>query len=458
MKRVLGLGMLALTFCFLVSCIAPPLRPRIKTTRAESKKVDTGKFWWGISSSSYQNEDRGEVPGSPNYFETDWDLFAKAGRVPKKEERPYSWSNFDKDLDALKRIGVNHYRFGIEWGRVEPQPGRYNEAAIQRYVEIARKLKANGIEPVVTLWHFTFPDWLMTPHKPSRSRWLHPEFQGRWAAYVDKMTKALSPHVRVFVPQNEPNGDLALGYISSVWPPGVLLNVGTYKRAMNESVFSFRKAAEIIHHNRKDALVMSVEALPYWRWTFWDPTFAYYDFMLHVNFDHLDRTADVCDLIGFNYYYTEFADFTVLLALKARKGKNYSILGWVVQPDSLYKQIRAVYNRYHKPIVITENGIATTKDLKRVRYLFNHINAVHEAIADGCDVRGYFVWTLVDNYEWHHGYKAPFGLTKYDEKTGKLLLRPSALLYRGLIESSKNADLLDKSSMPDGLPKGFMER
>ena len=149
----------------LSGCITPPPAPRI-VRKDESKPPDTGPFWWGISSSAFQTEDRGERPDSPNYFRTDWDLFADAKRVPPKgDNAEFSWSHFDRDLEALKQIGVNHYRFSIEWARVEPQPGRYNEAAIRRYVDMARKLKAAGIEPVVTLWHFTFPSWLVTEGK-----------------------------------------------------------------------------------------------------------------------------------------------------------------------------------------------------------------------------------------------------------------------------------------------------
>jgi beta-glucosidase len=441
----------------LTSCITPPFAPRIPRNQAPAK-VDTGPFWWGVASSPFQNEDRAEKPGTPNYFETDWDLFAKAGRVPPRgDEAAFSWTHFDKDLEALKKIGVNHYRFGIEWARVEPQPGRYNEAAIRRYVEMAKKLKAAGIEPVVTLWHFTMPSWLVTPKKPGQSRWLHPLFRERWTAYVEKMSKALSPHVRVFVPQNEPNGDLALGYLSSVWPPGLFLDFGKYNAAMNQSVWAFREAAGIIKKNRKDSLILAVQALPYWVRTFWDPTQAYYNYMQRINLTHLDRTFDVCDLIGFNYYYTEYADFTALIALKLRKGNKYSLLGWVIQPRSLYKQIRFVANRYKKPIVITENGIATSKDMKRVRYLFNHVLEVKEAMEDGADVRGYFVWTLVDNYEWHHGYKAPFGMSKVDPVTKTRLLRPSSLFYKGLITTFGDAAALDELSTPE-MPEGFNER
>lgn len=454
--RALAAGTVAILL--LAGCVTPPAAPRLKKVEAAAP-VKTGPFWWGIASSPFQNEDRGEKPGSPDYFRTDWDLFADAKRVPPRgDEAAWSWTHFERDVEALKKIGVNHYRFGIEWARVEPQPGRYNEAAIRRYVEMARRLRAEGIEPVVTLWHFTFPSWLVDPKRSNRSRWMHPLFRERWSAYVAKMSKALAPHVRTFAPQNEPNGDLALGYISATWPPGHFLDLAGHAAALDESVWAFREAAAIVRSRRPDALILSIAALPYWERALLDPTGAYYNFMQRINYTHLDRTFDVCDLIGFNYYYTEYPDFTALLALKARRGRNYSLLGWIIQPRSLYKQIRNVQRRYGKPIVITENGVATAKDIKRVRYLFNHMLEVKEAMQDGADVRGYFVWTLVDNYEWHHGYKAPFGLAKLDKKTKQRLLRPSALFYRGIIDSSEQTNILDDVSTAPELPPGLMER
>jgi beta-glucosidase/6-phospho-beta-glucosidase/beta-galactosidase len=109
-------------------------------------------------------------------------------------------------------------------------------------------------------------------------------------------------------------------------------------------------------------------------------------------------------------------------------------------------------------VVITENGIATAKDIKRVRYLFNHMLEVKEAMQDGADVRGYFVWTLVDNYEWHHGYKVPFGLSKFDRASKMRLFRPSALFYRGIIDSSRDATIMSDVSTAPELPPGFVER
>ena len=114
----------------------------------------------------------------------------KPSAFPQRRQCGFSWSNFDRDLEALKKIGVTHYRFSVEWARVEPEPGRYNEAAIRRYAEMARKLKAAGIEPVVTLWHFTFPSWLVTKGSAGKSRWLHPLYRERWPLYVERVTES----------------------------------------------------------------------------------------------------------------------------------------------------------------------------------------------------------------------------------------------------------------------------
>jgi len=253
--------------------------------------VETGKFWWGTSTASYQNEDRGLPKTSPDYFKTDWDIFAEEGHIPPRgEEATFSWTHFDKDIEVLKKIGVNHYRFGIEWGRVEPRPGEFNEAAIQQYVSMARRLKAAGIEPVVTLWHFTFPAWLYDSKAKNRSNFLHPDVEARWKEYVTRMVVALGPYVKVWVPQNEPNGALYIGYFGGHWPPGLLLTPGALKKATKVSAAMFREASEIIREKDPGALVMGIYSIPNWeRNPLQDPTGFVYNMMQRQNYDHLDR-------------------------------------------------------------------------------------------------------------------------------------------------------------------------
>jgi len=420
----------------LSGCVTPP-REYVKPPKSEARK--TGAFWWGTSTASYQNEDRGVAKNSPYYFKTDWDVFSEEGHIPPKgEDATFSWSRFDKDVAALKKLGVNHYRFGVEWGRVEPQPGVFNEAAIAQYVGMARKLRAAGIEPVVTLWHFTFPSWLYDTKAKARSNFLHPDVESAWRGYVTRMVGALSPYVKTFVPQNEPNGALYIGYFGGHWPPGLLLTPGALKKASDVAVRMFRNAAEIIRESRKDAIVIGIYSIPNWRKNrLQDPTQFVYNMMQRQNFDHLDRVADVVDLIGVNYYYSQ--DASVIRFVKRPAGEltsNYTQNGWEIDPEGFYKTLMTVSNRYAKPILVSENGIGTQSEQKKIRYFREHINQMRRAMNDGADVRGYFPWTLIDNYEWAEGYGANFGLTHLDRKSMQLVMEPSGEWFSRFIKAN----------------------
>jgi beta-glucosidase len=144
---------------------------------------------------------------------------------------------------------------------------------------------------------------------------------------------------------------------------------------------------------------------------------------------------DVCDILGINYYYSQMASPTSLLAESFRRGHNYTMMGWRIDPDGLMKEIQRVGDRYGKPMMITENGIATLNDEKRIRYMNDHIDAIGRAIREGYDVRGYFAWSLADNYEWHYGYTAKFGLATMNPKTFDRDLKPSAHSFRKKIHS-----------------------
>lgn len=423
------------------SCVNPinPLGkfdPKPKVS-AISKVKPAEKFAWGISTASYQYEDPAVKPGDKDYFSTDWDVLVAQRKAPPRGNALYSWSDFDKDIAALKKIRPTHYRFSIEWARVEPKPGVYNEAAIQGYVKMARKLKAIGVEPVVCLWHFTFPEWLYDHKNPGNSNWLHPLARERWKPYVTKMVTALSPYVTYYAPQNEPNGQITTAYLVGQWPPAMNLAVGHYWKAIEASTGMFRDCAAIVKTIKPSAKIVSVEALPWWQRAPLDPGGLIYNTMIHGNTDHLDRVYDVCDILGVNYYYSQRPGPISLIAGPSIRGKHFTMMGWDINPNGLYDEVARVAKRYGKPIMITENGIATKNDSKREWYMQNHLAALGRAIHDGYDVRGYFTWSLADNYEWHWGYKATFGLAHMDPETKDRMLKPSAKKFAETIRTHR---------------------
>jgi len=423
----------------MAGCVTAPGRYHPPAEATAPRPLPREKFWWGTSTASYQNEDRGVRPASPYYFQTDWDVYGKEGRAPVRgEDAMFSWTHFDRDLAALKKLGVSHFRFGVEWARIEPKPGVINEEALARYVHMARDLRAAGIEPIVTLWHFTFPDWLYDTQAKARSNFLHPDVKEAWRRHVTRVVGAMKPYVRIYVPQNEPNGALQLGWIAGHWPPGLLLHPFGYKKAMRVAADMFRDAAGIVRAQRPDALIMGIYSLPDWRRNrFQDPTALVYNIVQRQNFDHLDMVADTMDLIGVNYYYAQDASIRRFLSRgHGEMSSDYTQLGWEIVPEGLFNTLTQVNERYHKPVVVTENGLGTQSEQKRIRYTREHIAQMRRAMSAGVDVRGYFAWTLVDNYEWKEGWHGQFGLFSYDPNTMERILEPTGRWFSSYIKAN----------------------
>ena len=441
MRLIQTVASLALVTMLVSGCVNPinPLGKFDPTPKVSSisKPDPKAKFAWGISTASYQYEDPAVKPGDKDYFTTDWDVLVSQKKAPPRGNALYSWTQFDKDIEALKKIKPTHYRFSIEWARVEPQPGVYNEEAIQGYVRMARKLKSIGVEPVVCLWHFTFPGWLYDHKTPGNSNWLHPLARSHWNSYVRKMVTELAPYVTYYAPQNEPNGQITTAYIVAQWPPAMTLAIGHYWKAIDASTGMFRDCAAIVKKIDPSAKIVSVEALPWWQRAPLDPGGLIYNTMIHGNTDHLDRIYDVCDILGINYYYSQAPGPISLLAGPSVRGKHHTMMGWAINPGGLYDEIKRVATRYGKPMMITENGIATPNDSKRIWYMQNHLAAIGRAVHDGYDVRGYFAWSLADNYEWHWGYTATFGLSHMDPKTKDRILKPSASKFAETIRTRR---------------------
>lgn len=415
----------------LSACSTSPTRPGDREIpRGGFRPADPPPFWWGVSASSYQTEDNAVDIGESG-FQTDWDLFQKTGGGEARDERVASFTFFERDVAALKRLGVTHYRFSIEWARVEPSPGQFDDSAIEHYVKIARRLREEGIEPVVCLWHFTFPDWLCDFDEPSRHGWLHPRAADEWGVYVQTMSERLAPFAQFFAPQNEPNA-YALGVIMGAFPPGRPLGEDYYNELTEAQVQSFLQAASIIRTARSDAKIISIQNIVHWKRDPFD-WFGFYEKALDYNYRHLDGIVGAIDYLGFNYYQSEIASPLPILLGAGRTGANVSDMGWFIEPEGLELEIVELSRRYHLPLIITENGIADRSDQKRQSYLSTHLRAIRRTLDAGYDVRGYFHWTLMDCFEWTHGYGPQFGLHTVDAQTKSLVPKPSAELFKSFI-------------------------
>jgi beta-glucosidase len=373
------------------------------------------KFWWGIATSAYQTEDVADG------FKTDWDLFYEAGKLKEpKGHGTYSYSMVERDIEALKKLGVTHYRFNIEWARVEPRPGEFDEMAIDHYLYIARRLIEEGIVPVLTFWHFTFPEWATDLKHPERHGWNHPLTIARWTPYIEKMMTRFGPLIKYYAPQNEVNATALGGYIIGLFPPGKRLKFDMYLSQMSSAAFCFKDAAQIIKRVRPDAVVMTIQNYVYWERSVFDVFGGLAARGEEYNLYYLDMVAPFTDWIGFNYYFR----FKFTVFSDQRK----------IDPSGMALAIDRLWGRYHKPLIIMENGVADSDDSKRIPYIVDHVREVDRGIARGVPIKGYFYWSLIDNFEWPEGYKTKFGLFSVDEKTWQLVPKRSAEFYRAFIK------------------------
>jgi beta-glucosidase len=377
-------------------------------------------FIWGISTSPYQTED----VGLGNNFKTDWDVFFDQGHIKEpKGDGTFSYSEVDRDIEALVSLGVTHYRFGIEWARVEPALNVYDEKALIHYLNIVRKLKKKGIVPIVCLWHFSFPSWLTHLEQPHLHGWLHPQAPEQWRKFVEKVVQSLGQEVELYAPQNEPNANALAAYFLGIFPPGQKYKLSLYRQTVAASAAAYVEASQIIHRQVPGAKVISIQNLVFWDKAWWDVFGYFWDISQEYNFSHLDQVMANTDWLGFNYYYR----------LKASPFPNERF----VDPSGMEKLIVQLSQRYSKPMIIMENGVADTGDKKRADFLMGHLQALERSRKSGQDVRGYFYWSLIDNFEWSAGYEEKFGLFSIDSK--KLKEKPSAGLYRNEIAKQKKA-------------------
>jgi beta-glucosidase len=400
-------------------------------------------FLWGAATSAHQVE--GGNTGN------DWSAWEEAGRVRMPAGIACDHFNrFRDDIHLASNLHHSAHRFSLEWSRIEPEEGRWSDAALQHYRDVLEALAALGIEPVVTIHHFTLPRWVA-----ERGGWDHPDIEKFFQRFVERIARDYGDLVRWWITINEPVVQVFKGWLIGQWPPG---RVGDYPRALQAIRRMLRAhvlAYRAIHARRPDAMVSVAQhclALTpnHPRNPFdWFSTRGR-DLLfnnLFIEALHTGRLAlpgefferlplgRTLDFIGMNYYTRDFVRNTGLdlpgivglsgtLENERRIGKRND-LGWEIYPEGLGYFLKT-FRRYRLPILITENGIPTTDEDDRWGFIYLHLWQVMRAMAAGIPVIGYLYWSLLDNYEWADGYDAKFGLIAVRFKTQERIVRPSA--------------------------------
>ncbi len=442
---------------------------------SESYKFPEG-FLWGASTSAYQ------IEGSPladGAGASNWHRFSHTpGRTFEGQTGDVACDHYrraDADVALMAELGLSAYRFSIAWGRILPEgKGRVNPAGVAFYDRLLDLLLARGIQPMVTLYHWDLPSAL-----DDRGGWLNRDIADWFSEYARVCFREFGDRVPLWATLNEPwvvmdggylNGGLAPGHVSLYEPPRVTNNL---MRAHGAAVLAYRaegnqKIGLVVNLEPKDPATSSADdvaatarADAYMNRQYLDPALlGSYPAEMRDIFDEawpLIPDADLAlarqpiDFLGINYYTRSVtrhapAAWPVRAAAVRQSNQAHTELGWEVSPASLTRVLLWVRERYGPiPLYITENGAAfydpphvvdgTVEDPLRVWYYREHLRAVYSAIRQGADIRGYFAWSLLDNYEWSHGFSKRFGLVHVDFDSLARTPKRSARFYSDVIRS-----------------------
>ena len=434
-------------------------------------------FLWGTATASYQVEGAWNEEGKG---ESIWDRFAhEEGRILNGDTGDVAcdqYHRYKEDVAIMKDLGLNAYRFSISWPRVIPDgKGAVNQKGLDYYSRLVDELLANGIQPRPTLYHWDLPQALQ-----DQGGWASREIIGRFAAYAGAMVDALGDRVKMWMVFNEPAVFTHMAYFSGMMAPGIrdpklamqtshIANL-TQAEAMRAiratgkadavgSAYSMapaypesasgedRAAAERLHGFNNDWFLRPMMLGEY-------PT-CYVDMdrmieRMDVRPGDMESMKEPLDFIGVNLYNRDIvADAPGDRNLGVRRlplpGPK-TLFPSEVHPAAIYRMIMRVSKEYGRPIFITENGCSyddgpgadgQVHDQRRVDYLRGYIGQVGRALAEGADVRGYYLWSFMDNFEWAFGFSQRFGIVHVDFDTLKRTVKDSGLYYRDLIASGQ---------------------
>jgi beta-glucosidase len=341
----------------------------------------------------------------------------------------------------MTMLGVNAYRFGIEWSRLQSTPfAPLNQTELARYVDLLDRLRAAGITPMVVLHHFSNPPWIN-----AAGGWTNVATIPAFVDFVRQLVAALKDRVYLWNTFNEPDTYACVAYLLGGFPPQQKWSIGSFRRVINHMAQAHVQAARIIRSEGDAGRKPEVGIAKNWtffhaynRFSPWDRMTA---FACHYTFNKFVLDAflgggrrKASTFIGLNYYgRVRFHHFRAMIPASGTPVKTLKEFGFVCDdmveryPEGMEKILAYLHRKFHLPIYITEHGAASDDEAFRERDLRENLTVLHRSIESGVDVRGFFYWSLLDNFEWQFGYTKKFGLFAVDFADEKLPRSPKPL-------------------------------
>ncbi|MBK0368345.1 glycoside hydrolase family 1 protein [Flavobacterium agrisoli] len=415
-------------------------------------------FLWGTATAAHQVEG-----GHTNSNWSWWENQKKKSGQPTIANQEKAgiatnhWQLYPKDITLMQELGVNSYRFSLSWSKINPKEGHFDQASIEHYSNVIDSLLAKNIVPNITLHHFEEPLWFM-----QKGGFEKMENLRYFELFVKKMIQSYGNRVQLWTTFNEINVYTSLAYMSDIFPPGKD-NTLLAGQVLRNILIAHTRVYQMIKKlpegkNAKIGIVKDIFFFePKNRWNVLDwlgaeiadsnfnsSSLAFFEtgkYQFYVPFEanlqYEDKNApNTLDFIGLNYYShyaTEFKLFEHEKMFSAVKDETMTDMDYTVYPEGIYRAIKRI-SKLQKPILITETGIADNKDDRRPQFIERELFAVSKAIQDGYDVRGYYYWSLIDNFEWSLGYSKKFGLYSVDQKTQIRTLKNGGKTYQKIVK------------------------
>jgi len=443
------------------------------TDRRSSPRPDCNKLkvnsWhfgkdllWGSATAAHQVE--GNCTNNNWYqFESGSDEHGKP-RILNRQKAGIAcdhWNRYKEDIQLMKALSLNAYRFSVEWSKIEPEQGKFNASALDHYEQVVDELLANDIEPMITLHHFTNPLWF-----EEQGAFLQENSPHIFARFVEHVVSRLGPKVKLWCTVNEPSAYAVNGYFMASFPPAAknpretAVVFRNLLRSHTEAYITIKN----IELQAQAGLVTDIIIFdPPSRWSLPDLIVArllnknlnesHFTYLTegHFNFSipglvsesYTGGLKDAFDFVGLNYYTRQLRRLNPFgnekfVEVKKSPPDRLTDMGWEIYPEGLYCALKLI-NRYtKKPVYITENGIADDSDTKRAKFIEDHLLVLNRAIADGMNIKGYFYWSLFDNFEWEYGFEKRFGLYRVDYNTQERTLREGSRKYPEIIGKSRS--------------------